>query len=409
MNWPSMSDYQEAIQNPKICFYDQDLKNGSPVLDALNLPKPITGAFASVYEIKTGHSKNAVRCFLKHFDDQENRYQIISSYLSKINLNYFAKFEFLLKGILIKGKWYPILKMEWINGLSLNQYIEKNLSNPQVLNNLRNDFLDLINTLNKHSIAHGDLQHGNILISNGKIKLVDYDGMYVPGLDGRISNEIGHHNYQHPKRTENDFGKSIDNFSSWIIYTSLVALYLDPSIWNRMKGGDEHLLFNKEDFVNPNNSDLFNELSNSNNSELIYLSNNIISFLNFGVSQVPILTKGVINPPISQTQKFINSRQTWINDHIHGKQVAKGSSLTWISSHKKIKFNSSAISGQIVLFGGTGIIFLSFMGGYLGNIPILVNSIGVFLISLISSILFLYYNTPEVYEKRKIHNNIPSK
>jgi thiamine kinase-like enzyme len=36
--------------------------------------------------------------------------------------------------------------------------------------------------LNRAGVAHGDLQHGNILVANGKPKLIDYDGMYVPAL-----------------------------------------------------------------------------------------------------------------------------------------------------------------------------------------------------------------------------------
>ena len=38
MNWPTMSDYQEAIQNPAICFSDPELKLGKPTLNALGLP-----------------------------------------------------------------------------------------------------------------------------------------------------------------------------------------------------------------------------------------------------------------------------------------------------------------------------------------------------------------------------------
>lgn len=38
--------------------------------------------------------------------------------------------------------------------------------------------------LHEKSIAHGDLQHGNILVdSNGNIYLIDYDSMFVPSLE----------------------------------------------------------------------------------------------------------------------------------------------------------------------------------------------------------------------------------
>ena len=43
-----------------------------------------------------------------------------------------------------------------------------------------------------HSVgfSHGDLQHGNIMVnSEGKLFLVDYDSMFVPGLEN-VSDEI---------------------------------------------------------------------------------------------------------------------------------------------------------------------------------------------------------------------------
>src|SRR4029077_855325 len=106
-------------------------------------------------------------------------------------------------------------------------------------------------------IAHGDLQHGNILIVNGQFKLVDSDGMYVPTLARRNSHEVGHPNYQHPRRVATHFGPYLDNFSAWVIYVSLVALSIDPTLWQTTGAGDECLLFRQEDFNNPDTSNAF--------------------------------------------------------------------------------------------------------------------------------------------------------
>ena len=100
-------------------------------------------------------------------------------------------------------------------------------------------------------IAHGDLQHGNIKVEAGcRIILVDYDGMFVPSMQGFTSNELGHRNYQHPGRTKDHFGGYLDNFSAWSIYTSLYCLTLDPTLWRKLEAGDECLLFRQEDYVN---------------------------------------------------------------------------------------------------------------------------------------------------------------
>ena len=81
MRWPTMSDYQEAVQNPSNCFSDGQLKAGTPTLNALGLPQPVTGGFCSVYQVTSGKTRWAVRCFLHNIRDGRERYKEISKYL----------------------------------------------------------------------------------------------------------------------------------------------------------------------------------------------------------------------------------------------------------------------------------------------------------------------------------------
>src|SRR4029077_8237329 len=136
MSWPTPQDYNEAIQNPRTCFGDDELRAGNPELTPLGLPKPISGAFASVYQMKCAARRWAVRCFLREVSDHQARYQAISRHFRAANLSSTVGFEFLSEGIGIGGAWYPIRKMEWIDGEPLNVYIERNLSNPAALNAL---------------------------------------------------------------------------------------------------------------------------------------------------------------------------------------------------------------------------------------------------------------------------------
>ena len=34
-SWPTMTEYQEAVQAPKLCFHDGELKTGMPVMNNL--------------------------------------------------------------------------------------------------------------------------------------------------------------------------------------------------------------------------------------------------------------------------------------------------------------------------------------------------------------------------------------
>jgi hypothetical protein len=70
-------------------------------------------------------------------------------------------------------------------------------------------------------IAHGDLQHGNIILVPGKkdnslmLKLIDYDGMFIPPLAGSPKGEVGHAAYQHPERLRTGaFHTEVDRFRS---------------------------------------------------------------------------------------------------------------------------------------------------------------------------------------------------
>lgn len=293
MPWPTMADYQEAIQNPAICFDDPELKMGQPVLNALRLPQPITGAFASVYKLQCGENTYAVRCFLRYHPDQEQRYAAISDYLRRLQLPCMVTFALLKRGIQLHGHWYPILKMEWIDGLPLNTYIAQHLNDPLRLEHLAEHFRNLMNTLNKAQIAHGDLQHGNILIANNEIRLIDYDGMYVPQLKGKRSHELGHRNYQHPSRSEDDFGPHIDHFSAWIIYISLRALSSRPDLWHTLDGGEEYLLFRKTDFLDIAASYAMDQLSQIEDDSFRDMLDQLHAALGAELHHIPALNSAI--------------------------------------------------------------------------------------------------------------------
>jgi hypothetical protein len=265
VTWPQPSDYHEAIQAPGICFRDPELRSGRPTLERNGLPKVIAGNFASVYQIATSNSRFAVRCFLTYFEDQERRYEAISAELERLRLPFMVGFKFEHSGILVRGKWYPILRMDWVEGTGLSQYVESNLNNPQRLLQLARDFVECVELLEQNGLSHGDLQHGNILIqNNGSVRLIDYDGMYVPALKGWGSHELGHASYQHPGRDPHQsFGPHGDRFSAWVLALSLIALCLEPTLWFDLKAGGDRLLFAQRDLASPSTSPAFARLEAS--------------------------------------------------------------------------------------------------------------------------------------------------
>jgi tetratricopeptide (TPR) repeat protein len=256
-NWPSPQDYNEAIQTPGLAFDEPELKQGTPELTKLGLPRVMTGAFASVYRMHCGKKDWAVRCFLREVKDQQERYAVLSDYLLTDDLLYTVHFEYLPKGIKVQGSWFPILKMEWVEGDTIDHFIRKHRYVQEEMKKLLTQFERMLYDLREAGIAHGDLQHGNIVVNDEGLRLVDYDGMYVPGMKDWLSNELGHRNYQHPERTEKDFSPALDNYSARVIRTSLSCLIEDADLWSRTLAGEECLLFRQMDYQKPLSSHTF--------------------------------------------------------------------------------------------------------------------------------------------------------
>ncbi|MDZ4838086.1 MAG: hypothetical protein SGJ27_30255 [Candidatus Melainabacteria bacterium] len=261
-SWPTPQDYNEAIQSPRACFSDPDLTGGTVDTNALGLPRAMTGAFASVYRINQGDKSWAVRCFLTSRLDQKDRYKHISDFVLFDDLNCTIDFHFIEQGIFVKNQWYPCLKMPWVTGDTLDIYLAKNYKTPGKIKQLHEDFHKLVDELECAGIGHGDMQHGNIIVTDRGLRLVDYDALYVPALIGRQSLELGHPNYQHPDRNEHHFDPDVDNFSCWLIHTSLLALAIDPQLYDQHNGGDESILFRRTDLADPEKSQLFHALLN---------------------------------------------------------------------------------------------------------------------------------------------------
>ncbi len=287
MSWPPASDYQDAIQNPATCFHDIELKAGKVSVNKIGLPRVASGNFASVYEMTTGAHRWAVRCFLRQGEDQQNRYALLSLYLSKLTVAGLVEFGYQQEGIRVRGKWCPVVKMEWVEGETLATYVQKNLHQPDKLRNLALQWRGLIDRLRQNKIAHADLQHGNVLVSpQGQLRLVDYDGMFVPSLRGRRSSELGHINYQHPKRCPDDYDERLDNFSALIIYTALMALSLEPGLWKRFDTG-ENMLFSAQDYRLPSKSVLLEYLHQHPDPGLRTLAETIAAACHGAVAQTP--------------------------------------------------------------------------------------------------------------------------
>lgn len=257
LRWPTPIEYQDAVSHPARCFTDPELRvSRVEERTRYGAPLPVAGQYAHVYRLRPpdGQSR-AVRLFLRDATDRAARYAAIRRHLDGVSLRALVPFDFQERGIQIGIESYPLVRMEWAEGEPLHAAVERRINTPGAIAALAERFHALIFALEQARIAHGDLQHDNLLVDSatGAIRLIDYDGMFVPQLAARGSAEIGHPAYQHPRRDRTHYGPGLDRFSVLVIHASLTILRYTPDLWYRLHNGD-NLLFRRTDFIEPGES-----------------------------------------------------------------------------------------------------------------------------------------------------------
>jgi hypothetical protein len=275
-SWPIQSDYKDALQNPDTAFRDPDLKQSTAERNLMGVPRPRSGAFASVYKMSGPQGTVALKLFNFPNDDRAQRYKAVSDYLEQTlgpkKPPCLVTFQYHLEGIRVGKGWFPTLTMAWVEGDSLGKWIQQTVErkNPDVaaVRAMADQWIKLVQQLQEAKIAHGDLQHDNVMVVNNAPVLVDYDGMCVPALAPadparRLEQlEFGKPAYQHPGRAGEKLNGQLDNFAAWVILIALRAIAADPQLYVRhvLKTENENLLFTPRDMQSPDASILWPDL-----------------------------------------------------------------------------------------------------------------------------------------------------
>lgn len=267
----SATSYLASFQNPGAHLRDPDLRAGSVDRPLGGLPRPMDGGgFSSIFRVTSADRRRswAVKCFLRPTDELAARYRAIEAALAGVTDFWKIEFAFDSEGLfhLPENRWVPVLKMNWVNGTPLIPWIEARLGDPAALLRMARELTKVAGALELAGIAHGDLQHGNIIVVAGdRIKLVDYDGMYVPALEGFRMPECGIRHYQPPDRDDRGyFGPAADRFSARVIRLAVRAVAMDEDLWERLhEPGGEFLILRDTDYAAPDRSEAFGLLAAS--------------------------------------------------------------------------------------------------------------------------------------------------
>jgi serine/threonine protein kinase len=266
---PAISEILDSIKVPAL-IKDDLIRKGTFETTSKGV-KFYSGGFTVVFPVVVEHDKWAFRCWHTELGNVRKRFKIISDYINNLKSPYFCDFYYCDEGLVVEGKVFPTTRMKWVDGVTINTYILDNKDNQAALHKLGDEFIRMIDFLHSNKIAHGDLQHGNIIVQNGDIKLVDYDSLFCPGLEGESDIITGKADFQHPKRKDAKIATAkLDYFSELVIYLSIIAVAECPKLTDEFSLEDS-LLFQASDWNDFTNSAVYKRLASLGNDDITIL------------------------------------------------------------------------------------------------------------------------------------------
>lgn len=191
MNYPLISEYVEAVRLAEENL--EQLNHLRPVLDSDGNPVMSSGNFAVVFKMRSERDGKcyALKCFIKDQLGRNESYRLIADELEFVSSDFLVPIKFCDKELFVDtaacGETeFPVVVMDWVEGITLDRYVRQNLHNQYALQMLTYQFCRMASWLMSQPFAHGDLKPDNILVRrDGSLVLVDYDGMYVPAMQGQ--------------------------------------------------------------------------------------------------------------------------------------------------------------------------------------------------------------------------------
>jgi len=260
--WPSATDYVAAVQSTAGAFHHPDLRALKLRPGLMGLPAAATGQNAIVFDADGPDGRTALRCFTS----VPYRGDVIYRHLQTMDLpEVLVPVRWRPDALEVDGARWPVVTMPWIVGDPLQRWVGDNVHRPARIAALADAWVEACRVMYASGVAHGDLQHGNVLVTAAaELRFIDFDGvlLFDPATGRELTDaprEVGHPNYQHPQRIEDGFSsRFVDTFSALLIHTTLRALVADPGLWMHHRG--ENLVLAQPDLFEPETSEPFRRM-----------------------------------------------------------------------------------------------------------------------------------------------------
>jgi eukaryotic-like serine/threonine-protein kinase len=277
MDMPTAEDYIRAVQNPQLAFRQPRLKQARfDVHPLLGIPMPASGTTAIVFKATVDGQSQALRFLTRPDAASQHRYTALNHYFTERDLTRdVATSQWIDDAITVNGRPWPMLQMQWVEGQTLNNYVEDLVEAEDTASilSLAAAWRELVRRIQAARFAHGDLQHGNVLVEgDGTLRLVDFDSAWIEPFAGAAPPpESGHRNYQ---RVDRPWGPWMDTFPGLVVYLSLLALGRSTKAWEHLHTG-ENLLFSGQDFSPPYQTQTWWQLTQLSDPQLAAMADRL--------------------------------------------------------------------------------------------------------------------------------------
>lgn len=278
MNIQLIRECNSAILSDVQCF--RTLKHLVPVFDNEDFLIFIKGESSVIYKMEDKETGDyfAVKIYLDGKDRAE-RYSIITDNLHNLDSPYFLPIHYFKDEFFINNNTsnslydsdkvlYPVLLMEWVEGVSLERFLYEMVDNTYMLEKIAYEFSRFTIWITLQPFVHGNIKANNIFVRyDGSPVLLDYDNFYSSAMTiiEKCSNK-----------------ESIDDSPLIAILLSLKVLSICPGLISQIRGND-YLLFSEKNFSNIPHTQLFKILFPSFSGELNKLLGTML-IMNSGVS-----------------------------------------------------------------------------------------------------------------------------
>lgn len=275
--WPTRAELVTSVANRSLTIADPVLSAARIELSPLGSPQCTSGANGIVFDLDSQEGRIALKCFTAGRPDRSQRYAAIAAALADLKQPWVIPTDYLPVGLATNAGAVPLLKMPWVDGVELSEWLREHIWEQRRVATVAASFARAVVDLGAAGLAHGDLQHGNILVtSEDRVVLVDYDGMFVPSIAALGPCEAGHPAYQSPRRT--GWGDWLDRYSARTIYASLAILAIDPSVFFTIDGaGQDRLLLSETDHRDLEGSDTIARLRANRSPEIQGIVNELVA------------------------------------------------------------------------------------------------------------------------------------